>query len=207
MPAGCLDAALLARPDVARASRRYDQAEEMLKSAVASQYPALHIGPGYIWERGLRKLPFSLGLDLPSLDLNHAAIAAAEARREEAGRALEATIAAARNATDAAQSAYHSAWVQLNRARQQNDIAQRLAAQAEAAIAAGAIDRIEWIAAQSGQLTTLLDELTAVRNVRTAEAAVEDALRRPLDGPELAIAAEPLSSEELACIPPAPLQP
>ncbi len=199
LPKNCLEAALLARPDVARASRSYDQAEETLKSAVASQYPALRIGPGYTWERGLNRLPFALGLSLPSLDLNHAAIGAAEARREEAGRALEATVAAARNAVDAAQSDYRAAWVQLERSRQQSGIANRLAAQAEAAIAAGAIDRIEWSAAQSGRLTALLDELAAVRNVRAAEAALEDALRRPLEGPELAITADPSSAEDATC--------
>ncbi len=199
LPENCIDAALLARPDVARASRRYDQAEETLKSAVASQYPALRIGPGYTWERGLSKLPFALGLSLPSLDLNHAAIAAAEAKRVEAGRALEATVAAARHAVDVAQNDYRAAWVQLDRSRRQSSTASRLAVQAEAAISAGAIDRIEWSAAQSGRLTALLDELTAVRHVRAAEAALEDALRRPLEGPELAITAKPISAEDATC--------
>jgi len=199
LPASCFDDALLARPDVARASLNYDQSEEALKSAVASQYPALHIGPGYTWERGLKKLPFALGFSMPPLDLNHAAIAAAEARREEAGRVLEATVAAARNAVDAAQDNYRAAWNQLNRSRQQSDIASRLAAQAEASINSGAIDRIEWSAAQSGRLTALLDELAAVQNVRAAEASLEDALRRPLEGPELGISTDPSSSEALAC--------
>jgi CRISPR system Cascade subunit CasA len=207
LPANCLDQALLARSDVARSSRQYDQAEETLKSAVASQYPMLHIGPGYTWERGLSKLPFALGLSLPALDLNHAAIAAAEARREEAGRALEATVAAARSAVAAAQSDYRAAWLQLENSRQQTDIAERLAAQAETAITAGAIDRIDWITAQTGRLTAKLDELTAVQNVRAAEAALEDALRRPLEGPELAIATDPSSSEDSICELSLPLQP
>jgi len=201
--ARCVDLALLARPDVARASRRYDQAEQSLKSAVASQYPALHIGPGYTWERGLRKLPLSLGLSLPSLDLNRAAIAAAESRRAEAGRALEAVVAAAHNAFEAAQSGYRAAWVQLESSRQQRNIAERLATQAETALDAGAIDRIDWISAQLGRLTSRLDEIEAVGKVLDAEAAVEDALRRPLEGPELAVGSATQSSEDFACTPPA----
>lgn len=205
LPANCLDAALLARPDVARASRRYDQAEQTLKSAVASQYPSLRLGPGYTWERGLSRLPFALGLGLPSLDLNHAAIAAAEARREEAGHALEVTVAAARGAIEAAQSDYRAAWVQLERLHQQSGMAKRLAVQAETAITAGSIDRIEWISAQSGRLTARLDELGAAGQVRAAEAALEDALRRPLAGPELAIATDSTSAEDLTCKLSAPL--
>ncbi|MGH8033634.1 MAG: TolC family protein, partial [Lysobacterales bacterium] len=144
LSANCLDAALLARPDIARASRRYDLAEEALRSVVAAQYPALHIGPGYTWERGLNKLPFALGLSLPSLDLNHSAIAAAEALRAEAGRELEATVASSHNSVVAALADYHAARIKLDNSRQQTTIAQSLAMQAEAALDAGAIDRNEW---------------------------------------------------------------
>jgi outer membrane protein TolC len=196
LPSNCLDQALLARPDVARASRNYDKAEQALRAAVASQYPALHLGPGYTWERGLKKLPFALGLSMPSLDFNHAAIASAEAQREQAGRALEAVVAAARNGIELAQSDYRAAWVQLDRARQQSQIASRLATQADSAFRAGAADRLEWSAT--------LDELAAVRNVRAAEASLEDALRRPLEGPELAITNGPTSAEDPACKLPAP---
>jgi CRISPR system Cascade subunit CasA len=199
LPPTCLDAALLARPDISRASLAYDQAEAALKSAVASQYPQLHLGPAYAWERGLKKLPFVLSLSLPPLDLNHAAIAAAEARRLEAGYALEAVVAAAGTAVELAQQDYEAAWIQLLQSRQQRQIADRLSMQAETAIGAGAIDRFEWNTAQSGRMVAALDELTAVQNVRSAEAALENALRRPLDGPELAITTAQIPSEDPTC--------
>ncbi len=205
LPAICLDVALVARPDVARASLAYDQAEEALKSAVAAQYPQLHLGPAYAWERGLKKLPFVLSLSLPPLDLNRSAIAAAEARRLEAGYALEVIVAAAATAVELAQQDYAAAWVQLEQAHQQRQIAGRLAAQADTAIAAGSIDRFEWNTAQSGRMVAELDELTAVQNVRSAEAALENALRRPLDGPELAITTGQISSEVPTCQSPLPL--
>lgn len=207
LPAICLDAALLARADVSRASLAYDQAEESLKGAVAAQYPQLHLGPAYAWERGLKKLPFVLSLSLPPLDLNHAAIAAAEARRLEAGYALEAVVAAAGAAVDRAQQDYAAAWIQLEQARQQKQIADRLAAQADTAISAGAIDRFEWNTAQSGRMVAELDQLAAVQSVRSAEASLENALRRPLDGPELAITLGQTPSEEPACQLPLPLHP
>ena len=207
LPATCLAAALLARPDVSRASLAYDQAEEALKSAVASQYPQLHLGPAYAWERGLKKLPFVLSLSLPPLDLNHAAIAAAEARRLEAGYALEVVVAAAGTAVELAQQDYAAAWIQLEQARQQRQIADRLAAQADTAIGAGAIDRFEWNTAQSGRMVAELDELTAAQNVRSAETSLENALRRPLDGPELAITSGQIPSEDPTCQLPQSLQP
>lgn len=207
LPAICLDAALLARADVSRASLAYDQAEEALKSAVAAQYPQLRLGPGYAWERGLKKLPFVLSLSLPPLDLNHAAIAAAEARRLEAALALEVVVAAAGTAVELAQQDYAAAWIQLEQARQQRQIADRLAAQADTAISAGAIDRFEWNTAQSGRMAAELDELTAAQSVRSAEASLENALRRPLDGPELAITTGQIPSEDPTCQLPLPVQP
>lgn len=200
LPRSCRDSALVGRSTVARASLSYEQAEATLKNAVASQYPSVQIGPGYTWERGLRKVPFSLGLALPARDLNHAAIAAAEARREEAGLALEATVANAYATIEQAQGDYRAAWEQYHHAERQNRIAQRIAESADRQIAAGSIDRVDWSTAQSEGLLASLDRLAAAKAVRQAEGALEDALRRPLDGPELAIG-EPTSNGEFKCQP------
>ncbi len=196
---GCSEAAVVARPTVMRASLAYDQAEAALKSAVAAQYPTVNLGTGYIWERGLKKLPFSLGLALPPLDLNRAAIAAAEARREEAGRALEAAVAGAANSLDLALSDYRAAWRLLDQAREQATIAADEALRADRALRLGAFNRIEWSSAQATARTMALDALAAVRRVRAAEAALEDALRQPLDGPELVISGAPISDRESTC--------
>jgi CRISPR system Cascade subunit CasA len=199
LPAACLDEALLARPDIARASAAYDQAEAELHSAIAGQYPSLHIGPGYTWERGLKKLPLSLALALPPLDLNHAAINAAEARRSESGRKLETTVYMASNAVDVALDAYRAAWVQLDLSRQQTEIVEQLARQADTAIAAGAIDRVDWRISRLAVLTSKLSELTAQSALRETETVLEDALRRPLSGPELNISINLTSAEVSAC--------
>jgi CRISPR system Cascade subunit CasA len=199
LPAACRDESLLARPDIARASTGYDQAEAALRSAIAAQYPALHIGPGYTWERGLKKLPFTLAMSLPPLDLNRSAIDAAEARREEAGRRLEATVAAAMNAVQLAQDGYRAAWAQLENARLQTLVAERLATEADASFAAGAIGRVDRLVPQAAVVSSKLDEIASVMNVRDAEAALEDALRRPLAGPELAITTPLASPGESVC--------
>jgi outer membrane protein TolC len=181
-------AALLSRADVLRAVATYDGSENDLRSEVGKQYPALSIGPGYTWERGLVKLPFSIGLALPQLDLNRRAILAAEARRVEAGKRLEAAIVDAQGEIDGALLEVETARAALASV-QRNDLvaARRLARAADAEIGAGAIDRVDWAAAQAGLAAAQLAERDAQARVRAADAALENALRRPLAGPELAI--------------------
>ena len=109
--------AIAARADVLRAVAAYDQAEADLRGQVAQRMPALSLGPGYTWERGLVKLPFALNLSLPSWDGNRAAIVAAEAHRAQAGAALETTLAAAQAAIEAAQTERAAAAAALARVR------------------------------------------------------------------------------------------
>lgn len=184
-------AAMLARPELLRAMTAYDQAEEALRAAVAAQYPELRLGPGYTWERGLSKLPFALNLTFPSRDFNAAAIKAAEAHREESGRRLEAVVAAMGAAIDRAYADYAAAETRVALLTREATLpAQAIAAQADRAIEAGAIDRVGWAAAKSGYLAAKRDEALARRDLAIAQAALEGALRRPLAGPETTIVSE-----------------
>ncbi len=180
--------ALQARTEILAAAAAYDRAEAALKITVASQYPQLSVGPGYTWERGLRKLPFALGLAIPSRDRGRATIAAAEARRAEAARQLEAAVAAVTASISQSDADYRAALTVLDLVRNQTlPTARALAEQADREFAAGSIDRADWAASQAGLLTAELDEIVAVRSVLQAEGALEDALRQPLRGPEIAI--------------------
>ena len=181
--------AMLARPDILRAMVAYGHAEASLRAEVARQYPQITIGPGYTWERGLVKLPLNIGLALPPLDFNRHAIAAAEADRSEKGKLVEAVVAAAGAAVDRALNecaAARAAWTHVR------DIelptAKRLADRADRELAAGAINRVDWAAAQAGALTARIDAGKALTRVQQADAVLEDALHRPLSGPELLIA-------------------
>ncbi|UVO53752.1 TolC family protein [Sphingomonas sp. SUN039] len=184
--------ALVARADILRVVVAYDQSEADLRGEVARQYPAISVGPGFTWERGLVKLPFSLGFVLPPLDLNRRAIFAAEGRRAEAGRLLEAAVANASAAIDAAETEARAAREALAAIRRSElPAARALAAQAERELRAGAIDRTDWAASQSGVLIARLAELDALARVHAADTALELALRRPLSGPELNIVGSP----------------
>lgn len=180
--------ALLARADILKSVTAYDQAEVDLRGEVAKQFPTISIGPGFTWERGLVKIPFNIGLVLPPLDLNRRAIAAAEARRSEAGKRLEADVAGAEAAIGQALIEAKAARQQLARIRAVDvPVAERLAGQANRELSAGAIDRIDWAIAQAGLVTARLTELDALARLRSADAALEGALRRPTSGPETMI--------------------
>ncbi|CAN5205617.1 hypothetical protein BH10PSE13_BH10PSE13_00410 [soil metagenome] len=188
--------ATVARADVLKAVAAYDQSESDLRGEVARQYPALSIGPGYTWERGLVKLPLAAGLTLPPLDLNRHAIASAEAKRAEAGKALETIVAAANAALDSAISECRLARAALARVRSADlPIARRLANQADAQFRHGQSDRTDWAAAQGGIAQARLTELAALARVHAADAALEDALRRPVEGPELMLSPRALGQD------------
>ncbi len=180
--------ALLGRPDLLKGMTAYEQSEFDLRGEVAKQYPALSVGPGFTWDHGLVKIPFNVGLALPPLDLNRRAIAAAEARRSEAAAQLEALYAGAVAGIDQAMAEAAAARRSLTQARELDlPIATRLAAQADRELAAGAIDRNDWAAAQAGLEVARLAELDALARVLAADAALEEVLRRPLTGPETLI--------------------
>lgn len=174
--------AALSRRDVLRAVADYDLAEAALRLEIAKQYPALSVGPGYTWERGVTKLPFNLGLTLPPYDLNRANIARAEAARAQAGAALEAVQAAALSAVDQSAAALTAARAVQDQIRTRDlPLADRTAASMRAGVAAGEFDRTDQLAADTMALEAKIAAADALRAADLAIIDVEDALRRPLD--------------------------
>lgn len=192
------DEALLERADVRSAVIGYSLAEQSLRLEVARQYPDVRIGPGYTWDHGVKRLQFNLSVTLPLLNRNQGAIAEAEAHREEAGAKLEATVAAAIAETDEGARQWQLARARLAQARSGiYDTAQRMYSEVEHGFAAGGNDRTELVAAKIARTLTELQVLEAVRGAQDALAGLEDALRRPIEGPELEVAAGALTSPEV----------
>jgi outer membrane protein TolC len=189
--------ALLARGDVHGAVAAYSVAEQNLRLEVARQYPDLHIGPAYTWDHGVKRLQFNLAsLALPIFNRNQGAIGEAEARREEAGARLEGTVATAYQEIDEAIRQWHIALARLADARGAvYDAAQRIYQETERGFQAGSNDRTELVAARIGRTLSELQVLDAVRTAQEALAVLEDAMRRPLEGPELEVVGE-LGAEE-----------
>jgi len=187
--------AVAGRADVLRALAGYDQTDADVRLEIARQYPAISLGPGYTWERGLVKLPLAVNLALPNFDLNRSAIRAALAKRDEAGAAIESALAGAQGEIDAALVERRAAAQALDRL-QNGELPQveASARQAEARLARGQIARAEWVDAQLAVHTTRLALLDALARVQAADAALENSMRRPLAGPETMIRPERLEA-------------
>lgn len=182
--------ALLSRADVHSAVAGYGIAEESLRLEVAKQYPQIHIGPAYTWDHGVHRLQFNLSLELPVLNQNQGPIGEAEARRELAGARLEGAVANAYQQIDEAIRQWHLALERVADARGPvYDAAQRIYAEIERGFEAGSNDRTELVAARVARTLAELQILDAVRTAQEALATLEDALRRPLEGPEINMAA------------------
>src|SRR5436190_13586261 len=180
--------AALSRGDILRAVADYDIAESALRLEVAKQYPEVRIGPGYMYDHGVNKLPFNLALVLPTYDLNQRAIAQAEMARAAAGRSLELAQANVLAAIDTAAAALAAAQANAERAASRAlPAAERTAADAARAVRAGEADRVDDLAARAAVVEAELDLLDARRAARTAAADLQDALRRSFDPAETAV--------------------
>ena len=178
--------AALTRRDVLKAVNDYDLAELALRGEIAKQYPELRIGPGYTWERGVRKLPFNLTLGLPPYDLNRAAIAQAEAKRAEAGSSLEAVQAGVLAAVDQAQAVLAAAQDAEATIRARDlRLAQRQSQDQALSRRMGETDSLDQRAAHAAALDSELAAHDAAHAVRMAVADLEDALRLPFDPAEV----------------------
>jgi cobalt-zinc-cadmium efflux system outer membrane protein len=181
---------LLERADVHSAVVGYSVAEEALRLEVAKQFPQVHIGPAYTWDHGVHRLQFNLSMELPILNQNRGLIGEAEARREQAGAHLEATVATAYQEIDEAVRQWRLALERVADARGPvYDAAQHIYAETERGFDAGSNDRTELVAARVARSLAELQILEAVRTAQEALAVLEDAMRRPLEGPEIDIAA------------------
>ncbi len=186
--------ALIARPDLVRTLREYDLAENDLRSEVARRWPAIHLEPGYAWDRGgvhenqlnenLRDNELGLSMELPLFNRNQGPIGEAVARRELAGRHLEAVQADLFEQIERAERAWPQAQQSWQNATASAVTAQQLSEAEQRALKAGAADRPGALTAQSESIEAQLLALQSVYEAQNAFAALEDAYRRPLEGPE-----------------------
>lgn len=188
--------AVVSRADVLRSVAAYDQSEADLRGELARQYPQVTLQPAMTWAGGPVTVPFGLGLSMPSWDGNRATIRAALARREAAGAAIHTAIANALGAIEAAAQESRAARAALDHVRQGEwPAAMAAARRADQRRAMGETGRIEALTLQAGALDAELTMADALGRVQRADAALENALRRPLSGPEMLMATNNAAAE------------
>jgi outer membrane protein, heavy metal efflux system len=149
------------RPEIGRALAEYAVAEADLQLEVARQYPDLDLGPGFIWDQGVKR--WTLALALPNLlgSRNRGAINEAVAARAAVGAHVAEVQDDLLAELDVAIARCRGAMLERTAADSQAAVAERLAALARAAYERGETSRLE----------PALAELAVVRAARVRRGA------------------------------------
>ncbi|HEX3949351.1 MAG TPA: TolC family protein [Steroidobacteraceae bacterium] len=180
--------ALLSRADLGAAIGDYAGAEAKLQLAVARQYPQFTLSPGYYWDHGIAKFPLDVGFTLP-LNRNRGEIAEARAGRELAGQRMLALQAEIYGEVAAAEREEHIARESSNAAERRLAGTRQQLQQADLALRVGAMDAQGQVGAQIIATQAEMEALLMRARLQTARNNLEDALRAPLSGPEVALGA------------------
>jgi outer membrane protein, heavy metal efflux system len=171
--------ALLNRPDILGALTTYEASQAALQLEIARQYPDIHLGPGYQMDQAENKWTLGLSAPLPLFNHNEGAIAAAEARREEAAARFTAIQSQAIEEIDRAVAAYQAALARVTDVDRIGADRQAGVRTAEAQFAAGDISRFDLGNLQLEVASSEAARLDARVNVQQALGRLEDAMQRP----------------------------
>ena len=186
--------ALLNRADVLQGLQQYEATQAALQLEVARQYPDLHLGPGYTFDQGARKLGFDFaGLALPVFNRNQGPIAEARGRRLEAEARVKQLEARAFAEVDSAVAAYEATRTMVSQNESQLAVQNRQLKTARRALELGQDDRVSLTLAEKAELVSRAAVLNATVQMQQAVGRIEDAMQRPLSS-----AAVPYSPSELA---------
>jgi len=174
--------AIFHRSDLLASLADYAAAESALQLEVAKQYPDIHLGPGYSYDTGTRRIAFGLaGISLPIFDQNQGGIREAESKREEAAARTSALQDKIIGELDQALTHYRTTLMALHLADEQLATAKKVLTEQAAGFSVGQTDRLALTTAKTDYEAKEMSRLDALVATQQAAAAIEDALQRPLD--------------------------
>ncbi len=176
--------ALAERADVLSALAAYAASEAALQLEVAKQFPDLRVGPGYQWDQGQSKWQLGISLDLPILNRNAGPIEEAIAAREAAAAQFDAVQSRALAEIESAEAALGAANEVLSALRENASVSEQQAERANAALRAGAANRLDVLAARALAQRAGRDARAAELSALSAQAALAAALERAPSGLE-----------------------
>ena len=174
--------ALLRRPDVRAALADYQASQSALQIEVAKQYPDITLGPGFLMDAGKAKWSLGLSLLLPLLYRNQGPIAEAEARRQLAAANFLTVQTRAIGEVEQALAGYRAVLDKLRTADTLLATQRRKEQSAARLQRAGETDRSTLLGAQVELAVAELARVETLLQAQQALGALEDAVRRPLDG-------------------------
>jgi outer membrane protein TolC len=175
--------ALLGRADILAALSDYAASQSALQSAVAKQYPDIHLAPGYSWNAGSGgENDWQLGatVELPLLNRHQDPIAEASARREASAARFLALQARVITEIDSATASFRACQTNLAAVEAltaaQTTQQQSITAQFQA----GAVDRLDVLTAELELNAASIARLDAQVKLQQVVGTLEDAVQRPL---------------------------
>lgn len=192
--------ALVARPDLVAALLTCERAETRLQAVYRERLAGFSLTPALTWDDESSEFELGLGLPLPVFHRHQGQIGEAQAQREVAARALIAVQAQAFAELERSERLWKQARAGWQGRIGSLALATRALAAEQAAEAAGASDRPTRLAAELAVIDARVRTLDATLAAQTAFARLESAYRRPLEGPETALA------WRLQATPPGPVQ-
>lgn len=176
--------ALLSRSDILSSLEEYNATEAVLQLETARQYPDIHFGPGYSWDRGDNKWSFGINITLPVFNRNEGPIAEAYARRAEAESNFTALQARIIGELNRALSGYRGAIEKLKTKDRLISEGDYHLKEAEALFNSGEEDFLFLTGAKLEAVMFELSRLETYAETQSFLGMLEDAVERPLNPSE-----------------------
>lgn len=177
--------ALLNRIDLRRKLADYAAAEAAVKLEVARQYPDLTILPGYFWDADESIWSVAFSAIVPPQARTRALIREAELRREVEAKAFLAVQASVIAEAQAAASRYEHAFAAHQAAERQIAEASAHRTRVRRQFDRGQADRVELTQAMLDAAASERAAIVAMLELQQGLSALEDAVQRPIDNPDL----------------------
>ena len=174
-----IHAVLTERPDILAALARYRAAQAGLRLAIARQYPALNIGPGYHYDQGDNKFILAVSIPLPILNQNQGPIAQARAARRVAAERFLAVQAHALAQIERAEADWRASAAELASAQRVRASAAEMRERRRVEFSAGQIGRLRLLGAEEAFVQAEQGALAASVHERDALGELEAALYHP----------------------------
>ena len=177
--------ALTHRIDLRRKLADYASAEAAVKLEVARQYPDITLAPGYFWDADESIWSVAVLSLVPPTARTRALIREAELRREIEAKAFVAIQSAILAEAQAAASRYRHAVAAHAAAQQLVNDARERKRRIDRQFERGYADRVDVVTAALETAVTERAAIVATLEMQQGLSALEDAVQRPLDNPDL----------------------
>jgi outer membrane protein TolC len=173
-------AGILSRLDLVGLLAEYQAAEAALAREVASRYPDVTVGPGYLYDQGQRKFVLGANVTLPIFNQNDGPIAEALARRTEIAARFHALQATAIGDQESAAERYRSALAERDESDRSLETIDRREKATRRAVELGDLEKTALIGLRLESVQAQELKIGALRRVEEALGSLEDAFERPL---------------------------